>query len=178
MYKRQDVPKSPARIWVIRAGKRGEAHGLFLREKIIALADSGMGDLTKIERVREAFYAAYRRAHPDDTKIGSAGIGGKFFRFLDEVTVGDLVVYPVFKQKTIYIGTVLSDYAFDMTSYFPHRRLVRWERVISNAELSQALKYELGAARTFFEVKNNAKELRSMIAAGTGSRLVSKAKTA
>src|SRR5262249_25087503 len=43
---------------------------------------------------------AYRRAHPDETRQRSSGVGGKFFRFTHEVSVGDLVVYPSLRDKT------------------------------------------------------------------------------
>jgi len=152
-----------ARIWVIRSGTGGEAHDLFLGEGIIALADAGIGDLSKLKRSRESFYAAYQKSHPQDKKVGVTAIGGKFFRFTHEVRVGDLVVYPALQDKTVYIGAILSDYAFDMTSPFPHRRSVQWKFMIPKSEFSQASRYELGAARTFFEFKRNAEELLSII---------------
>jgi restriction system protein len=179
MNKKRNLRESPvARIWAIRAGRGGKAHHLFLAKGIIALADAGIGNLTKLERSRESFYTAYRKIHPDDTRTGSTGIGGKFFRFIHEVKVGDLVVYPKFHDKTVYIGAIMSEYAFDITSPFPHQRLVRWKFMIQNSEFSQALRYELGAARTFFRLKNHANELLSMIADKkvTRFRLVAKAK--
>jgi predicted Mrr-cat superfamily restriction endonuclease len=177
MNRRQNASEPHVvRIWVIRSGKHGEAHDLFLEQGIIALADAGMGDLAKLKGTRESFYAAYRKSHPEDTKVGSAGIGGKFFRFTHEVRVGDLAVYPALQNKTAYIGAILSDYAFHMASPFPHRRLVQWKFMIAMSEFSQASRYELGAARTFFEFKKNAEELLSMIADKAVARFPSKVK--
>jgi restriction system protein len=162
------------RIWVIRSGKGSKAHDLFLAEGVIALADATIGDLAKLKGSRDTFYDAYRKSHPEDTKYGVTGIGGKFFRFMHEVRVGDLAVYPALQDKTVYIGSILSDYAFDMKSPFPHRRLVRWKFMIPKSEFSQASRYELGAARTFFEFKRNADELLSMIADNKVTRFRSK----
>jgi restriction system protein len=164
-----------AKIWGIRAGRGGEAHDLFLGEGVIALADAGIGDLMKLERSREAFYGAYRRLHPTDTKVGSAGIGGKFFRFAHEVRVGDLAVYPASRDKNVYVGTVLSKYFFDVKSSFPHRRIVRWKFIIPTSEFSSASRYELGAARTFFEFKNHAEEFLLKTAEKSVPRFRSKA---
>jgi restriction system protein len=151
------------RMWGIRAGKGGEAHDLFLEEGIIALADADLGNLAELKATREAFYVAYRKANPEDTSSGSAGIGGKFFRFTHEVRVGDFILYPALVDKTVYVGTVASDYAFDEASPFPHRRCVQWKFLIPKIEFSQAAVYEIGAARTFFEFKKNATELLARI---------------
>jgi hypothetical protein len=176
MNRKPDASESIARIWCIRAGKGGEAHDLFLGEKVIALADAGIGDLTKLEGSRKSFYAAYRNSHPEATNVGTAGIGGKFFRFIYEVGVDDLVVYPALQDKTVYIGAILSKYTFVARSPFPHRRLVQWKFMVPNREFSNASRYEFGAARTFFEFKNNADDLLSKIADRTVTRFRSKAK--
>jgi restriction system protein len=177
MNRRQNASEPlVARIWVIRSGKHGEAHDLFLEQGIIALADAEIGDLAKLKETRESFYTAYRKSHPEDTKVGSTGIGGKFFRFTHEVRVGDLAVYPALQDKTVYIGVILSDYAFRMASPFPHTRLVQWKFMIPKSEFSQASRYELGAARTFFEFKKHAEELLSMITDKAATRFRSKAK--
>ncbi len=150
-------------IWGIRAGKSGEAHDLFIDEGVIALSDADLGNLANLPKSRDAFYKAYREKHPDQTRTGSAGIGGKFFRFVYEVSVGDLIVYPALPDKTIYVGSVTGDYTFARNSSLPHQRSVLWKFVISKSDFSLPARYELGAARTFFEFKKNAKELLEKI---------------
>ena len=155
------------RVWAIRAGRGGEAHELFLNSRVIVLADAGLGDLTKVKPTRDAFYAIYREMHPDETPSGSAGIVGKFFRFAQEVKIGDLVVYPALSDKNIYIGEVTGSYSFVTISRFPHQRRVQWNYVIPKFEFSQSSIYELGAARTFFEFKRNMQELKRKINSGS-----------
>jgi restriction system protein len=164
MKKKLDDESKVSRIWGIRAGKGGEAHDLFISAGVIALADAGLGDLGKLPESRDDFYTAYRKKHPEETRTGSAGVGGKFFRFIHEISVGDLVVYPALSDKAIYVGSVTADYVFDKVSPFPHRRSVLWKFVIPKAEFSLAARYELGAARTLFEFKRNIKELNLKIA--------------
>jgi restriction system protein len=149
------------KMWGIRAGKGGEAHQLFIEGGIIALEDAGLGNLHKLNKSRDSFYAAYRKIHSDETRAGSAGIAGKFFRFLHQIMVGDLAVYPATKEKTIYIGEITGDYTYLKSSNYPHRRSVRWTYAISKGQLSKSAQYELGAARTFFELKRNKQELLS-----------------
>lgn len=91
-------PKTTSRFWGIRAGKGGAAHKLFLSRGVIALADAKLSDLSKLEPTRDSFYAVYRKLHPDETRTGSAGIAGKFFRFTHEVVIGDFIVYPALPE--------------------------------------------------------------------------------
>ncbi|MFH1235962.1 MAG: hypothetical protein V1685_03420 [Parcubacteria group bacterium] len=151
--------KKTRRLWGIRAGKGGEAHKQFLDRSVIALADAKLSDLSKIEPTRESFYSAYRKLHPDETRTGSAGIAGKFFRFTHEVVKGDFIVYPALSEKLVYVAEVTGKYMYVKTSEFPHQRTVKWKYVIPKKELSQSARYELGAARTFFEFKKNREEL-------------------
>ncbi len=163
MKQKPENKSREARIWGIRAGKGGEAHDLFIGECVIALADADLGNLAKLPKSREDFYTAYRKNHPEETRTGSAGIGGKFFRFIHEVHVGDLIVYPALSDKMIYVGDIFGDYAFNNASLFPHQRPVVWKFMIPKSDFSLAARYELGAARTFFEFKKNAKELLARI---------------
>lgn len=165
------------RIWVIRAGQGGDAHNLFLEKHVVGLSNASLGDLTKLGAERAAFYDAYREAHPDETRTGSAGIAGKFFRMIHEVRPGDLMIYPALPNKNIYIGDVTGEYSFVQMSEFPHQRAVKWLYVIPKAEVSQAARYELGAARTFFEFKKNVQEMMRKIDAGPITLDLPKAKT-
>lgn len=153
------------KIWVIRAGIAGEADQLFLSEGMIILRDPGMGDLKKIPRRREAFYEAYRKLRPDETQTGIAGIGGKFFRFIHEVAVGDLVLYPRLKDSKLYIGRITGRYRYSkkLDKDFPHQRKVVWLASVPKLHLSAFAARELGAARTFFQMKTNVEEIRRLL---------------
>lgn len=153
-------------IWAIRAGKNGEADELFLTHGRIVLSDPGLGDLSKLKPERSFFYSAYRSLHPDATKTAIGGIGGKFFRFVHEIQIGDFVMYPSLKDKQVYIGEVTGKYVFDesLCSKFPHVRSVRWRYVVPKADLSKKAQQELGAARTFFKFQRHVDEIMEMIA--------------
>lgn len=159
--------KTIKRVWAIRAGKRGEAHELFLDGSVIALVDAELGHLSKLEATRDVFISTYRRSHPQETRTGSAGIGGKYFRFAHEVVVGDLVVYPALSNRTLYVGEIIGPYTFIATSDLPHQRKVKWKYIIPKTNLSMPAQYELGAARTFFEFKKNVPELIQKILEGS-----------
>jgi restriction system protein len=158
-------------VWSIRAGKGGNAHKLFLAERVIALSDASLGDLSRLEPTRDAFCAAYRKSHTDETRRGSGGIAGKFYRFSNEVRIGDLVLYPSLKSGTIYIGQVVGEYVYDETvsTDFPHQRPVKWKYTVPKSELSKTARYELGAARTFFQFRRHVEEIKAKISDRTVS---------
>jgi len=153
------MKKETTRVWGVRAGKSGRAHDVFIKDSLVVLEDDSMGDLSELEVTRDAFYSKYRDLHPDDTRTGSAGIAGKFFRFAFEMKKGDLVVYPALPDKQVYVGEITSDYDYVADSDYPHQRTVKWKYVIPKNEFSTQARYELGAARTLFEFKRNRDEL-------------------
>lgn len=153
-------------LWVIRAGKNSEAHQLFIENGLIVLARQDMGNLRLLQKERTAFYAAYASHHHADGQVAIRGIGGKFFRFIHEVCVGNLILYPCRLDKRIYFGEVAGRYFYDDShgEEYPHRRKVNWQGSFPKSALSEFGKRELGAARTFFRFTKNVEELIRLIA--------------
>jgi len=152
--------KGNARAWVVRAGIKGSAHEYFAKKQAIVLVEPGLGDLSRLEPSREAFYKAYRAIKPDETRTGTAGIGGKFFRFVHEMQVHDVVIYPVLHTGEVHIGRLVGRYVYRPSDReFPHQRRVEWIGAVAKDSLTVAAQYELGAARTLFEYKRNLEEL-------------------
>ena len=153
------------RMWGIRAGIRGSAHSWFIQHNVVGLSDPGMGDLRKISPDRNSFYTAYRRLRPGETKLGIAGIGGKFYRFTHEINIGDLVVYPSSIENWVYVGRVVGEYRYltKQIKNLPHQRNVKWLCNFGKVQLSKTAQRELGSARTFFEVKRHSLEISRLV---------------
>lgn len=151
---------SQTRLWGLRAGKGGGAHTFFLTNNLLVLDHEDMGDLALIEPNREAFYQKVAEVRPSDTRTGIAGIGGKFYRFAHEMSVGDIIVYPCLLDKKVYLGAIQGTYQYVPTTSpeYPHRRKVRWIGSIPKTSLSQPAIREMGAARTLFEITTNKAE--------------------
>jgi len=146
--------------WVIRAGVGGAAESCFLEQNAVALEDQGMGDLSKIDPVREAFYEAYRSMNKHETRTAIAGIGGKFYRFVHDIQIGDIVLYPSLKTKEVFCGEIIGEYQFVKEDKdFPHQRKVYWITNFPKDSLSKAAQYEIGAARTLFKYQKNLSEI-------------------
>lgn len=153
------------RMWCIRAGTGDRAHLSFLELKVVGLSDPGMGDLRKIPPDRQSFYAAYQRLRPHETRTGITGIAGKFFRFAHEITIEDLIVYPSRNENRVYVGRVTGQYKYSNQQIEdpPHQRSVKWLCNFSKSRLSKTAQRELGAARTFFEVKRHSVEISRLV---------------
>lgn len=128
--------------------------------KDIAIGWHELGNLQKIPASREAYKAAFAKTFPSE-KPGAIPVkAGVLFRFLNEMKVGDTVVYPSKFDRTVNIGTVASEYVFSPVPNpeHPHRRRVDWKCHIPRAQFSQPALYEIGSAITLFQVTNNDEE--------------------
>jgi restriction system protein len=156
-------------VWGIRAGLSGQksdAHELFIESSLMVLSKQDMDDLRLLPKERDAFYAAYGSRHPDEGSVAISGIGGKFFRFIHEVQLGDIVLYPCRLNKKIYFGEVVGRYFYDdsINKEFPHRRKVCWKGSFPKQALSESARREIGAARTFFRLTKHVEEFECLIA--------------
>ena len=147
-------------IWGIHAGRTGDADGLFLKKKFIALGWNNMGDISKITPDRESIKKEIARTYPDK-KPGAIPVeAGQLYRFLYEMKKGDLVIYPSKRERKIHIGQIEGDYRYDpkVEESYPNLRPVKWLKTGSRTEFSQAALYEIGSAMSLFQVKNYADE--------------------
>ena len=152
-------------IWGIHAGRTGDAHNLFLENNLIAIGWSKAGDLTELKPNREAFKERLAETHPH-LKPGAIPVsGGQLFRFVHEMKIGDVVVYPSKIDKQIYIGKVIGDYFFDEEKnvIYPNQRTVEWIKKVPRRVLSQGALYEIGSAISLFQVKNYSDEYFTII---------------
>jgi restriction system protein len=151
-------------MWGNHGGQTGDADTLFLKQNMIALGWDGIGDLSSLPD-REAFKAQVAKVYPHDKPAAVRNNAGQLFRFVQEMQIDDFVIYPSKRDKQIHIGKVVGQYIYqtDNTSGYPHRRPVQWLKAIPRTQFSQGALYEIGAAMSFFQVKNYAEEFRTAI---------------
>ena len=100
-------------VWGIHAGKFGDADSLFLKKRVIALGWSKMGDLSKLAPDREAFKTKVAECYPEKKPGAIPNNAGQLFRFVREMEIGDLVVYPSQRDKHVHIGGIIGGYVYD-----------------------------------------------------------------
>ncbi len=152
-------------LWGIHGGKSGDADILFLKKDVIALGWPKVPDLGKLKADREPFKSAVIIAYPDK-KPGAIPVdAGQLFRFVHEMKVGDLVIYPSKRDRQVHIGQVEGAYVYSpkLEPGYPHQRAVKWLKSFPRTNFSQGALYEIGAAMSLFVVKNFADEFRAAI---------------
>lgn len=151
-------------IWGIHAGRTAEAEPLFLEKNVIALGWANLGDLSNLVD-REQFKEHYASFYQDASSQSVATTAGQLYRFVLEVGVGDIVVYPGRIDRQVHIGEVSGDYAYqpDIDDHFVNQRPVKWLKHIPRTRFSQAALYEMGSAMSLFQIKNNSDEILAVL---------------
>jgi len=124
-----------------------------------------MGDLSNLPRNRDAFKTRLAETYPLE-KPGAIPVkAGVLYRFVCEIAIGDMIVYPSKPDRMVHLGIVEGDYAFYPTvmDQYPHRRKVKWVRHLPRAEFSQSALYEIGSAITLFQISTHADEFRAAL---------------
>jgi len=144
-------------IWGIHMGVGHEDRPI--KEGYIAIGWKAVGDLSGIPTNREAFKRAVAEAYPD-IKPGAIPVNaGTLFKFVVEMKIGDLVVYPSKSDRMVNIGRIESQYFFDKEGDDgPNRRRVVWMKILPRTTFSQDALYEIGSAVTLFQIKNHPEE--------------------
>lgn len=158
--------KSDKVLWGIHAGATGDADSLFLKNNVIALGWKDMGDVGKLPPNRDAFMKRLLEALPGKKKGYYPLASGQVFRFVHEVKVGDLVIYPSKRDRQVHIGEITGSFHYDSNTEpgYPQHRPVKWLKTFPRTKFSQGALYEIGAAMSFFQVKNYAHEYLTVLA--------------
>jgi len=145
-------------IWGIHMRRE---HGFApIEQGYIAIGWREMGDLSLLKPARDAFKAAYEIAYPNSKEQTIRTSAGVPYRFLVEMKLGDIVIFPSKPDRMVNIGVVEGDYTYQPQAPLdcPHRRAVRWMTHIPRASFSQPALNEIGSALTLFRVTSNADE--------------------
>ena len=152
-------------IWAIRGGKTGDANTLFLQKNFVAIGWNETGDLSRLAANREAFKQKLAEAYPD-AKPGAIPVNaGQTFRFVHEVKIGDLIVYPSKVDRLIHIGEITGNFQHSPKTDkgYPNMRSVKWLRELPRTHFTQGAIYEINSAMSFFQIKNYADEIYSAL---------------
>lgn len=137
---------------------------LFLKNNVIAIGWSEMGDLSKIPANREAFKERYANVYNNATKGSIATGAGMLYRFRYEMQIGDYVVFPSKSNREVNIGTIESDYLYDSTQIeYQQMRKVKWIKSFPRMKFTQGALYEIGSALTLFSIKNYKHEFLNVL---------------
>ncbi len=152
-------------IWVVRGGKTGDADDIFLIKKFIATGWPEMGDLSTLAADRNAFKKKVAETYKDEKPGAIPNYAGQLFRYVHEMKIGDIIVYPSRIDRMVHIGEIIGPYKYDpsVSARYPNLRQVKWVKEVPRTKFSQGALYEIGSAMTIFQVKNYADEFRLVL---------------
>lgn len=149
-------------LWLTRSGRYGEHESKFLDDSRIYLTWDGLKhDLGQIAD-RKALIGLLEEVYPKSTPGRRVQNSGQIWAFVHRMSPGDWICTPS-KRKTIHIGEVTGNYAFDPSAEDPyyHYREVKWlETDIPRTNFDQDLLNSLGAFTTICQLKRNDAEAR------------------
>src|SRR5829696_2464623 len=120
-------------VWGIHAGKTGDAFSLFTEGGLIALGWERVPDLSQLPNDAASFREAVTSVYPE-MKAGAVPVAaGQLRRFIFEMAIDDIAVFPAKEDWTFRLG-----------------------RVIGRDVLTRTARFELGSAMSFFRVKRHA----------------------
>jgi restriction system protein len=149
-------------LWGIHAGKTGDAESIFEKKNVVAIGWEKIGDLSKYHS-RAEYKKRYEEIYPNE-KAGAIPVSaGQLYRFVREMKVGDIVVFPLKRTAEIWLGRVTGDYKYEPSDAYPNQRAVEWFKKFPRTKFSQGALYEIGSAMSFFQVKNYADEFQAAL---------------
>lgn len=118
-----------------------------------------MDDFSNLPNNRNEIRKLIQIAYPRYSSHTAGSDAGVLHRFLHEVSVGDIVVYPDMSKpnRMVHIGRVIGDYQyFPDGDPYPSRRKVDWIAHIPHDHFPESARSAISARKTFFEIKDGA----------------------
>ncbi len=144
------------RAWVVRAGKDGENEDFALEMGVVVIGWDELGDLSNVkgrDEVREKLLAT---GYAEGGRL--LNHAGQIFRFVRSIDIGDLVVLPAKRTRTLAVGRCTGRYKFQPGNPdgCRHVRPVEWLLTEQpRSSLGQDLLHTLGGLHTVFSPSRN-----------------------
>lgn len=152
-------------VWIVRAGREGEAEDFALKNGIAVIGwGHAVGDLTNVhsrEKLRELMQEHYQ-ATRTGRQIGSRV--GKIWAFRHDIEPGDFIVLPLKSRKghPIAIGTCRGAYRYEPTNSEDtrHTRPVEWIREDIPRQAFEDLSASFDRQGTVYQINDDRVEER------------------
>ena len=143
------------RLWMIRAGRRGERENDAINLGKALVGFSEVGDLTGCDR--QAIFAALQEAYPDTGRKTLLNFTAQLNQLVNRIETGDYVVMPRKSTDVVALGIIKGDYRYEKDELgYHHTRTVEWKREDQpRASFKQDLLYSFGASMTVCEIQRN-----------------------
>lgn len=150
-------------VWGIHMGEKVGSSPL--DKNYVGIGWHELGSLQHCAGSREQLKEVLITTFPLIKKGAVAGNAGVLFRFVNDVQLNDIMVYPSKSDRMINIGRVTSGYTYvahDEYEY-PNQRTIEWLGRFPRSDFSQAALNEVGAFITLFSIKRHRNEFLSKV---------------
>jgi len=107
----------------------------------------------------------YMAAMPEKTKVAAGLSCGFLWTICKGLQSGDIVLCPNGKGSYM-VGEIVGDYFYSAGNELPHRRKVKWSKLISRNDMSDELRHSTGSIGTCCDITKYQAEIDSLIQSG------------
>lgn len=110
----------------------------------------------------EKYIPKYMTAMPEKSKVAAGLACGFLWTICKGLKIGDTVLCPNGKGSYM-VGEITGDYYFVPGEELPHRRNVKWSKLISRNEMSENLRHSTGSIGTCCDISKYQEEIETLI---------------
>jgi restriction endonuclease Mrr len=157
-----------AAVWMVRAGEGGALAPVFVESSAVLLGWGPAGDVAGLSRDRIA--AAVAAKWPDYRRVTRGQATNALHRFAAEMRLGDVVITPEPRSRTLLLGRIAGDYRYLVEpvvgssdgnwANYQHMRPVQWIARITRDELSYGARNSLSTQMSLSRPPHEAELLR------------------
>lgn len=160
------------KYWIISSGKDKDLQNFFIEKGIVGLSwdkilirDIKNNEEESAKKIIEKAYASLRRNYKDERSFKTyiSSIYKKLVQFIDEISIGDIIVLKDRGNRKVYFGKILSDvsevndedlYVDNNTGYCNKIRRVHWIKGIKKNKAGSELKLAFFSRHAILNVQS------------------------
>ena len=146
-----------AKMWMVRAGDKGQIFSDFKNKNIVAIGWSKLKDLSEINSLSE-LKIELKQLYPEAKKGSISMWAGEINKFKNEFKKGDKVATYNSERRVYLIGEIIGDYIYSRNEEYPNIRNVKWLGEVYRDYLSKPAKNSMGSIATLFEVNKSVEQ--------------------
>ena len=151
--------------WVVRSGSKGDDVSHLFAEKSVVAIGWLSEDLSRLNS-REEIKERIRVEYPESSDGAVNSYAGTLWRFLKDISVGDLILTPPTGSTEVWIGRCRGPHEYlpyVISDHYPDVRRVSWLKQVSRSLLSGPLQSSISSELTVFNVSKHIEEIEGLI---------------
>lgn len=158
--------------WAIHMGEDSKYANIAYENNFIAIGWNTIQNLSVFKNLSNKEFknklgTLIKKEYPDRSINARGQIIGQLYRFSNLMSVGDIIFIPNTQEGKVYAGIIDSEYFYNTSTDnqcpYKHRRRVKWIKILDYNNISQKLKYSLGAIMTTFSISNHWEEVEKLL---------------